>query len=98
MSPTLGDAELTAMLKQFGVDATVGAATAKVLVGKVGEEIQPGVANVLQATEIALTYKFGSFPALVPGVVVVIAGNQFSPTEFLKISGGTMTRAICERR
>lgn len=78
-------------LQDFGVTATVGSATAKVIFDKPDEIIGEGLAI---STEYIITFKTSDLPTLAGGNSISIDSQNYRVREVRKIDDGTFSRAL----
>lgn len=90
-----GEADIDAMLAESPVQATIGGITAPVLWEPVGERLQEGAAGAVQATKILVTCKTRRFPALRPGVEIVILGTTYVAVDVKRSGDGGLSQILC---
>jgi hypothetical protein len=88
------DAEIQAMIDEFGVDVTIGAVTAKGIVDRTDEELALAGFSRGSGGAILVTVRTTTFPAIADGVAITVEGSPYKIGSHLKVGDGGITRIL----
>ncbi len=83
---------LAGFFEDFGVDATVGAVTAKVILDQPDEDPALGI-ETLVAPAAVMTFERAAFPALKAGDAVTIGTTSYRVRTVMRIDDGELAKA-----
>ncbi|HEY6108696.1 MAG TPA: hypothetical protein VIV56_07320 [Gemmatimonadales bacterium] len=90
-------ADIAAMLAEFGVPITLGLTTVFGIVDRTEEEVLRGVGAHSLGERIEVTVETDSLPGLVLNVEVSVDGEMFGVRDVRRIDDGALTQFQCER-
>ncbi len=91
------EADFDRILARFGVDVTIGSATAKGLVDIIDESLLQDGASDFQGQTVTVTVKNGAFPALAVGAAITADGVQYQVMRFQQVDDGLPVRISVAR-
>lgn len=94
-----GAADVPALLRDLGVDITLGANTVKGLVDRAdGRVLQGdgGMAAVI-GRDVLVTLQTGSLAGLVVGASITVDGVSYKVASLLAVEDGELTQVICRK-
>jgi len=89
------EAEIQAMLNEFGVDVTIAGVTAKGIVDRVDEELMVGLETHGIGKSIMVTVTSAAFPGLTNEAMAIVDGVSYKVTNIMQIGDGALKRFIC---
>lgn len=91
------EAEIPALLRDFGVDVTLGASTVRGVVDQTDEGTLQGSGPAAMIEEsIVVTVQTGSLPGLAVGSSITVGGDAYVVRDRRKIGDGALTALYCE--
>lgn len=88
------EAEIQAMLNEFGVDVVVGGTTVKAIVDRTDEEMIAAGFGTMVGKGIVVTAKTGAF-TISEGAAITVEGTGYKMRESLQAGDGALTRIFC---
>jgi hypothetical protein len=94
-----GDADLDAMLADFGVPVGVGSTTVNGIRDQSQDEVaDPEYGSGLISRSVFVRVKTGALPGLAPGAAITVDGASLVVVRALELDDGAITRIECAVR
>lgn len=89
------EAEIQAIIDEFGVAVVIAGVTSKGIVDRIDEELLAGMQTKAMGRMISVIVKTGTFPGLVERVQATVEGTVYRVREIMRLDDGALTKFLC---